>query len=849
MPRIYPVRLAIALIALLGLAACQSSDERAEGHYQSALELMAEGDQERALVELRNVFDLNGSHREARGLYAATLIELGRNPEAYGQYLRLVEQYPDDVPALLALSRIAMARQDWTELRRHGGTARELAPDDPEVRSIGVNIDYSTALEESDAPARREVVRQAEALSAERPDDLQLRRVLVDGALRDNDMELALSRVDDALAVAPEERSLYDTKLSLLVQLDRISELEDLLLAMVERFPEDTEIVANLIRYYLSRDETDAAEAFLRTRAADPAPEEATAHETDLVVFLLEQRGPAAALEELDRAIAASDDNSMFRSLRARIRFDQGETAEAIAEMESLLEGADDGIEANSDRIVLARMLEATGNLVGAQRLVGEVLETDATQVEAIKLRARWQIESDDADQAVSLLRTALDASPQDVEAMSLMAQAHLRNGNRDLARDLLSLAVQASNSGPEETLAYVELLVQDDRLQLAEEVLIDALRVAPSNLRLLIELGGLYIRMEDWTRVQQVESQLRRDERPVAARAADGLQASRLASEGRTDEAVSFLEDLAEENTGDLSAQIAVVRARLINGDAEGAVAFAGELAAAQPDNIALRFVNATTLAATGDRDGAETAYRDILATDDQIEDAWIGLVRTLYSKGELEQATTALDEGLAAMPEAMNLLWAEASFLERSGDREGALEIYEALYERAPESTVVVNNFASLLSTLRDDPESLERAYAIARRLRDTQTPAFRDTYGWIAYRRGDHETAVEYLEPAAEALADDPLVQYHLGMTYQALDRPGDALTQFRRAVELAGDDARPQFEEARAEIAALEAQGTTPDSTATPDPATAPADGEASDGTVPDDAPTQDGTADR
>jgi tetratricopeptide (TPR) repeat protein len=113
------------------------------------------------------------------------------------------------------------------------------------------------------------------------------------------------------------------------------------------------------------------------------------------------------------------------------------------------------------------------------------------------------------------------------------------------------------------------------------------------------------------------------------------------------------------------------------------------------------------------------------------------------------------------------------------------------------------MANNLASLISTYREDQESLERAYTIARRLRGSDVPPFQDTYGWIAYRRGEYEEALAHLEPAAAALPEDPLVQYHLGMTYLALGRGEEAL-EFSCAArcELAGpDDPRPQFEIAR------------------------------------------------
>jgi tetratricopeptide (TPR) repeat protein len=71
-------------------------------------------------------------------------------------------------------------------------------------------------------------------------------------------------------------------------------------------------------------------------------------------------------------------------------------------------------------------------------------------------------------------------------------------------------------------------------------------------------------------------------------------------------------------------------------------------------------------------------------------------------------------------------------------------------------PNSPVVANNLASLISTYRDDDDSLDQAYTIARRLRGTDVAPFADTYGWIAYRRGEYDVALEHLERAAAGIA---------------------------------------------------------------------------------------------
>ena len=171
---------------------------------------------------------------------------------------------------------------------------------------------------------------------------------------------------------------------------------------------------------------------------------------------------------------------------------------------------------------------------------------------------------------------------------------------------------------------------------------------------------------------------------------------------------------------------------------------------------------------------------------------------------------ARQALLDGLKASPEDLRLNWALAGVLERDGDIQGAIGIYERLYAADSNNLIIANNLASLLATGDEGADSLERAHEIARRLRDREVPAFQDTYGWIAFRRGDLDTALAALESAAPGLPGDPTVQYHLARTYTALGRGAEALAQFRKVVEAVGDGPRPDFmTEVDAEIERLSA----------------------------------------
>ncbi|WP_428515110.1 tetratricopeptide repeat protein [Roseovarius sp.] len=800
----------IALTAAGFLSFCDTAEERAESHFQSGVDLLEEGDVDRALVEFRNVFKLNGQHREARLLYAQTERERGNIREAFGQYLRLVEQYPDSLPGQRALAELSLQVNDWEAARRHAKAAAELAPEDPLVQAVNATIAYRDALSGSeDGEARGKAVATARSLVADNPDLMIARRVIIDDLTRKQDWTAALSAIDAALEQEPEDRSLYAIRLGVLEQLGETTEIRAQFEEMITRFPDDQNVRTSLVRWYMSQGDVDAAESFLKERAAaEPG------NSDDIVTyirFLAEVRDSETALAELERILEGEPPEiERLTALRAGFRFDLGERDEAISELEGLIEGMEPSDERRKIMVMLARILDRTGNNVGARALVEEVLQEDGNQPEALKMRAGWLIESDRTDEAIVALRSVIGDDPDDAEAMTLMAQAHERAGNRDLMADMLSRAVEASGNAAAESLRYAGYLIGEENLRTAETVLINALRLDSGNPALLSALGEVYRAEQDWPRLTQVIETLRRQDDANADRIANELTARRLAAEDREDELMSFLENLAGEGASGLGAAAAIVRTRLAQGDVEGALAYAQETREANPENPNAEFLFGSVQAVTGDTASAQSTFGDLTAEYPQDQRYWLALYNVLAVQEQDDAAKQALRDGLAASPESARLNWALAGVLEREGDVEGAIEIYEKLYAADSNNLIIANNLASLLTTARDDDESLNRAHEIARRLRDRDVPAFQDTYGWIAFRRGDLDTAVSALEPAAEGLPGDPRVQYHLARAYAARDELTKALAQFRKTAELVGDGPRPDFmTEVESEITRLEA----------------------------------------
>lgn len=801
--RLAPV---VALVFLL--AACDSSEERAQKHFENGVELLESGDSVGAVLEFRNALSMDAGHREARVYLARQARSDGNVALSYTNYLRLAEQFPDDAEARLNLAEMAILSLNWDEAERHGTALIEANAEIEGLDVVELALAFREAILENENEQLAAITRQAEELIGAQPDNPILHRILIEGYQAEGRFEDAIAFADRALASDPENRLFYEIKTNLLRQLGDIGELELHMRATVDAFPDDQQALVQLLRLMMARGGVDDAENLLRdeiARAEDPIE----AHLT-LIAFIREAKSIEDALAETEAAIGQYENNRLLIALKSGILFDTGERDEAISILEGTISAEEQSDENDRLKVALARMLEANGNEVGARQLVEQVRENDPNQVDALKMAANWLIDADKTGQAITTLRQALDQEPEDAETMTLLARAYTRNGDTQLSQDMLALAAEASNFAPEESLRLANLLVSQERYSSAEDTLVSALRSNPRNLQLLTLLGRVYVANEDWSRAEQVERTLRSMDGDSAKLAADDLQLQRVARREGNESGVELLEQLAEESE-DIRPRLALIRSRIREQRYDEALQLAEDQLSKTPDNVDVRLVLGAAQIGVQNLEGAESTFRDIVETD-QNTSAAMQLLRLIGAQPTRSAEVPALiDELLNKMPDNPELLWAKASTLENAQDFEGAIEIYEQLYEQNSSSPVIANNLASLLSTYRDDPASLERASVVARRLRDSDFAPFQDTYGWILYREGNANEAVEYLERAVAELSTDALVTYHLGKAYAANGQTEDALATLNRAIELAGpDDTRPQFADAAAEIERLQAE---------------------------------------
>jgi Flp pilus assembly protein TadD len=104
----------------------ENARQRAEDHYYAALDLVSEGEPERALAEYQKSVDADPTFTEAMHGLARVLQDLSRLDEAIAVARRIAELDPDDVLAYTSLSVLYQKKGMIPEAEAEANKARIL---------------------------------------------------------------------------------------------------------------------------------------------------------------------------------------------------------------------------------------------------------------------------------------------------------------------------------------------------------------------------------------------------------------------------------------------------------------------------------------------------------------------------------------------------------------------------------------------------------------------------------------------------------------------------------------------------------------------------------------------------
>ncbi len=146
-------------------------------------------------------------------------------------------------------------------------------------------------------------------------------------------------------------------------------------------------------------------------------------------------------------------------------------------------------------------------------------------------------------------------------------------------------------------------------------------------------------------------------------------------------------------------------------------------------------------------------------------------------------------------------------ASVYALTGNTAQAIAEYNQVITLNPNAASPYNDLAWYYAT---QGTNLDTALEIAKKAvtMEPQSPIFRDTLGWVYYKKGMYREAITELTTATMGTPKNPFIHYHLGMAYYANKEVNNAKQALQASLNISADF--PNAAEAKKLIQQIEGQ---------------------------------------
>lgn len=497
--------------------------------------------------------------------------------------------------------------------------------------------------------------------------------------------------------------------------------------------------------------------------------------------------------------------------------------------------------------------LEENAEMESALALYQKVLTVDPGQAELALRVAALLSRQEDYPRAIDVLKDAIKANPKESAPylqLSFIYAKYLKKTDQALKYADQAIALDPKNFDAYQRLYEIELTGSDPKR--AAQVLERAAAVTSNDPAFWIRLGKLYASMLFKAEVEPKPEDLKRVNelfRKAVACAGDDSAALKevadyFAASQQIQEAIPLYLKVLELQPDDSNAREKLASGFVLTNQREKAIEMLQEIIKQHPEKYQpydllaqLQDESARALARANQPEPAKAEFAKAAANYEQSLLINPGRGQTCLRLAELligplresERAVKILTEArprfahvpaftyylALALREAKHPQQAVATFEEAlneaQGDDDGLLNArFYFDYGAAADQAGLYDKAADLLrKSIALDPANAAEAYnyigfmwaehnlhldeaeeMIGRALQlDPNNGAYLDSLGWVYYRKGKYDEALNQLLRAAQNLKrDDPIVFEHIGDVYSKLNRVPQALEFWQKAIAL-------------------------------------------------------------
>ena len=769
--------LIFTIVAILG--ACGGAEDRKAAHMEKGQALFDAGNFEKARLEFKNVLQIDPKDIPARFALAQTLEKTQDWRGAAGHYLAVLESEPEHHDALSRMGQIYLLGRDLEKAGEHAEKILAQNPNDPDGLTLraGVRSVNSTDLD----GAKTDVLQALEAA----PGHANASALLASLYLREGATDKSIATLEQALEKNPDNTTIRTLLARVHTQLGNHKKAAALYTEIIEQEPNVLAHRLRLANFHVSQENKDAAEAVLKQTITDIDDVNSRLAYAE---FLAKQRSGQGAADALKQMITEEP-------TEYRLRFALGKLYEAgnvlddaklvYTEIIELTDDDEENPNLLNAKTRLAIVEARRGERARASELIEEVLAQNPRDQEALKLRGTISLGNNDAAAAVADYRAALRDSPNDAELLRLLARAHLAAGDAELAKDTLLKGIEANPAVLTLRADLVNIYSREQKLDQALAQLEEVLEIQPTNAKAYEGIYKIHVHRKDWSKAlataERVKAAL--PEQPTGFYYAGLVHQA----EKRLPESIEQFESALAVSPDAVQPLSQLIKSHLASGQQDVAEQRLKDVIERNPKNFVAHNLLGELSLSSKRLDAAEQAFK----TASEINPKWAipyrNLATTYIANQQDAKAIAIMEKGIEATDGSALLVTGLATYLERTGKLDSAIEQYRNLLKDSPDSALAANNLAMLLIEYKDDEASKNEARTLAKRLENSNNAAYLDTYGWIEHKFGEHGRAIEVLEKAVAAAPDAAIMRYHLGMAYVAQGNVVEAKDHLSRAIE--------------------------------------------------------------
>ncbi len=580
-------------------------------------------------------------------------------------------------------------------------------------------------------------------------------------------------------------------------------------------------------KFLVQTGRADAAEnEFIRATQVEPANREARFVLASF--YLVNKRFEKA--EEAYKALAEIDkDKPEGRSVLADFYSSAGRIDDALAICKEVVAKSPDF---KQGHYRLAEVLLAHGDVAEAKKEVNNILKNDATDRDAIILRARIEMrtgESGDLKVAIEDLREVLRQEPNSRPGLFYMAEANFRLGQIDQARAFASdLGRNYPDYLPAKLMqVQIDLEVGDAKaaLQSASQLLERLAKATPdrdTSPQMLAELrahallthGTAALQLRD-TKTARADFLAASDTAPNSPEVYVNLATVSLA-ENKADEAISLYSKALTLDSANFNSLRGLINLYVRQNHIDLAHARLDQAIGSQPNNASLHFLKGQIYGYERNVQGAESELRRTLEIDPNYIAAYSALGALFVNTNQQDQAIAEFQKIVDRRPDNATAYTLIGMLEMNRQNLDAAIDNYRKALAHDDRAVFAANNLAWLYAEYGKGnmDEAVKLAQGIV--LTNPEVPSFADTLGWVYYKKGLYGAATEQLKRAVsvdEAVArrvngtPTPTYHFHLGVALAAKGDKAGARREIENALRLSQKVSFPEADEARKALATL------------------------------------------